>query len=689
MALIFSCTHCGRDVRTEAESGSQIECPHCRAPLNVPSAPLPAGMVIGGFRLEELIDQGGMGDVYLATQISMDRKVAIKVLQAPMTQDSESIRQFLQEVRMLARLEHPNIVTAFEAGEDGGVYFLAMQYVEGSNLARRLREKGPLSEAEAMRIAGKVAKALQYAWEQHHVLHEDIKPGNVMIDRNGEPRILDLGIARHIHDRSRSTDEITGTPEYMSPEKAAGLAYDQRSDMYSLGCMLYELLLGQPPFQGTPEEVLASQISATPVPPRMLKPKISIEAEQVILALLAKKPEQRFADWSRVTRVLHRWERPDVARALAAEASDAPSLMVPQPDAAEPESVLTGTVERRRHAVLFFNLVVTAIIITTVAIWFHMDRQRKQAAIAEQKRKEEAARVEQQRKELSKVLEQRFAAATTYAERNITNYVEAIRRFQEIETTATEGGVAEWRDKSRSEIQRLRTRQEIAERAMAEVHQPLPEGSKLDQVRTRLERAIQAINAMNPHAFVSHNVSEEGVSVDLSNNPDLSDLSPLQGLPIHELKLDNTSVVDISPLRGMPLRRLSLAGCEVVDLEPLRGAPMADLNLMGNPVESLWPLEGMPLLRLNLSKCDTVTDIHPLENMPLQELWLDQCKRLIQLAPLKTLTRLEQLTLPPESKDIGFLRELISLKRMGFSRANLQTREEFWQAYDARPRSFP
>ena len=689
MAMIFTCTHCGRDIRTTAESGSQIECLYCHAPLNVPSAPLPSGMMIGSFRLEQLIDQGGMGDVYLATQISMDRRVAVKILQAPMTQDSDSIRQFLQEVRLLARLEHPNIVTAFEAGEDQGVYFLAMQYVEGSNLARRLHAKGPLSEAEAMRIAAKVAKALQYAWEQHHVLHEDIKPGNIMIDRNGEPRILDLGIARHIHDRTRSTDEITGTPEYMSPEKAAGLAYDQRSDMYSLGCMLYELLLGQPPFQGTPEEVLASQKSAAPVPPRMRKPKISIEAEQVILALLAKAPEQRFADWSRVTRVLQRWERQDVEPKLSPDSPTAPAATVPQLEAEEPKSVLAGTLERRRHAVLFFNLVVTAIIVTAVAIWFRLDHQRKQAAMAEQKRKEEAVKVEQQRKELSKVLEQRFAAATTFSERNITNYVEAIHRFREIETTATEGGVAEWRDKARGEIQRLRTRQTTAERAMAEVHQPLPEGPRLDQVRTRLERALQAINAMNPHAFVSHDVSQDGVSVDLSNNPDLADLSPLQGLPIHQLKLDNTSVVDISPLRGMPLRRLSLAGCEVVDLEPLRGAPLVELNLMGNPIQSLWPLEGMPLLHLNLSKCHTVIDLHPLENMPLQELWLDQCKRLIQLAPLKTLSRLEQLTLPPESKDIGFLRELTSLKRMGYSRANLQTREEFWEAYDARPRSLP
>ncbi|MEI8063769.1 MAG: serine/threonine-protein kinase, partial [Verrucomicrobiota bacterium] len=226
MLITFSCTNCQQTLEVGVETvGAQVECPVCRAVLIVPRKELGPGVTISGFQIQQLLGAGGMGQVYLARQLSLDREIALKILPAQMGLRPEAVQRFLSEVKLLARLEHPNIVTAFEAGEDAGILFLAMAYVRGESLAAKLKRTGPLPEAEALPLIEKVASALGYAWGQHQLLHRDIKPDNILIDTHGEPKLVDLGIAKSLTSATSVTVSgmVMGTPNYMSPEQAQGL----------------------------------------------------------------------------------------------------------------------------------------------------------------------------------------------------------------------------------------------------------------------------------------------------------------------------------------------------------------------------------------------------------------------------------------------------------------------------------
>jgi eukaryotic-like serine/threonine-protein kinase len=300
MLIKFTCKHCGGRLETEGDdAGKSIVCPVCSGQVVVPGAIGP-GYVIGGFRIERRLAEGGMGEVYLATQLSMERPVALKILPPAVTRDPALIEQFLREVRILAKLDHPNVVTAFEAGEDAGVHYLAMQYVEGETLAQRLKRAGPLSEPEALRVALSIAQALQHAWEKHQLLHHDVKPDNIMLDRHGEAYLMDVGISAVFREKQADGGEfVEGTPEYMSPERIQGQREpDPRSDIYSLGATLYEALTGAPPFSGkTPAETMAAQVNQ-PIPLlRPHKPAITENCERLVEWMLAKQPARRHAGW--------------------------------------------------------------------------------------------------------------------------------------------------------------------------------------------------------------------------------------------------------------------------------------------------------------------------------------------------------------------------------------------------------
>ena len=196
----FDCPHCHRIFESDPGENEVVLCPHCNSTVALPEEDLPPGTIIGGFEIIRLLGHGGMGNVYLANQISMNRPVALKILLKSMTQDKESVKQFLNEVRVSGKLNHRNIITAIDAGEIDDTYFLVTTFVDGLDLERRLEEDRILPEKEALRITLKVADALKYAWENHGILHKDIKPGNIMLDSKGEVYLMDMGIAQFIGD---------------------------------------------------------------------------------------------------------------------------------------------------------------------------------------------------------------------------------------------------------------------------------------------------------------------------------------------------------------------------------------------------------------------------------------------------------------------------------------------------------
>lgn len=252
------------------------------------------------YRLERALGQGGMGVVFLARDLTLDREVAVKVVHPELAVHTSITQRFLAEARVIAKLRHPNLVAVHAAGETTGLFWYVMDYVPGESLRERLNRVGALPLAEGRRIVAELADALDAAGRQG-VVHRDVKPENILIEADGGRALLaDFGIARVLQGSGDAGTPITGqgvavgTPTYMSPEQAIGDSVDTRSDLYSLGIVAYEIFSGQPPFRGSPPQVAAQQIHATPVPLSKLLPAIPEGVSAAVMRALAKAPGARF-----------------------------------------------------------------------------------------------------------------------------------------------------------------------------------------------------------------------------------------------------------------------------------------------------------------------------------------------------------------------------------------------------------
>ncbi|MEP6895411.1 MAG: protein kinase, partial [Chloroflexota bacterium] len=256
------------------------------------------GENIGPYRIIEQLGQGGMATVYKAYHASLDRYVALKVLHPAFNEDKTFATRFQREARVVAKLEHPNIVPVYDYAEHEGRPYLVMKYIEGDTLKAHLN-KGALSADEINQIVDSVGSALAYAHKQG-VLHRDIKPSNVLVATDGQMYLADFGLARIAlsGESTMSSDSIMGTPQYISPEQAMGKKdLDARTDLYSFGVMLYEMVVGQVPFNAdTPFAVIHDHIY-TPLPlPHTVNPTVPASVERVLLKSLAKERDDRYAD---------------------------------------------------------------------------------------------------------------------------------------------------------------------------------------------------------------------------------------------------------------------------------------------------------------------------------------------------------------------------------------------------------
>jgi len=257
---------------------------------------LQPGQTLGPYRIINQVGQGGMATVYKAYQPSMDRNVAIKVLPRQLAETREFTARFQQEARIIARLEHPHILPVFDYGESEGITYFVMRYLEAGTLKNRM-EAGSLSFNQIDRLFTQLAEALEYAHSQG-IVHRDLKPANALVDERGNLFLTDFGIAKLLESASprlTQTDAIMGTPAYISPEQARAQSVDRRSDIYSLGIILYEMVTGRVPFiADTPLAVILKHIS-DPLPlPSIVKSDIPESIENVILKALAKDPADRY-----------------------------------------------------------------------------------------------------------------------------------------------------------------------------------------------------------------------------------------------------------------------------------------------------------------------------------------------------------------------------------------------------------
>jgi hypothetical protein len=285
------------------------------------------GKTLGQYQIIEEIGRGGMSIVYRAFQTSLNRYVALKVLPPQMAIDQDFVARFQREAIAAAGLRHPNIVVIHDVGGQDGLYYIVMEYLTGVTLGKLLQSGGPLPVARVIAIMRQVASALDYA-HAHQLIHRDIKPSNIMIDEHDQAKLMDFGVARAGDSAGLTrTGMIVGTPEYMSPEQAQGVDIDHRSDLYSFGVVLYEMLTGHVPFERkTPHAVLLAHISETPPALRDRVTGIAPRVEAVVQRMLAKDPAQRYPNATVMV--------DDLARAVGGTPATVPALSPAPPAAA-------------------------------------------------------------------------------------------------------------------------------------------------------------------------------------------------------------------------------------------------------------------------------------------------------------------------------------------------------------------
>src|SRR3712207_6283479 len=249
------------------------------------------------YRLDAQIGAGGMSTVYRAFDVTLERQVAVKLMHREIASDSDQLERFRREARSVAQLSHPHIVGVIDAGEEDGRPYIVFEYVEGETLKDRIRRLGRLPIGEAIAYAIEIARALGAA-HARHIVHRDVKPQNVLIDEEGSAKVTDFGIARSLDEEGLTADgRVLGTTDYVSPEQALGHAVNGQSDIYSLGVVLYEMLIGDVPFHGENQVAVAMKHVREDIPDvQMLRPETSASVAAVLDRMTCKALEKRYAD---------------------------------------------------------------------------------------------------------------------------------------------------------------------------------------------------------------------------------------------------------------------------------------------------------------------------------------------------------------------------------------------------------
>ncbi len=352
----------------------------------------------GRYKIVRKLGAGGMANVYLAEDQELGRRVAIKILDTRHAADDSFRERFRREAKNAAGLSHPNIVSIYDRGEAEGTYYIAMEYLSGRSLKELIVSRGPTPVRIAIDYTRQILAAIGYA-HRHGIVHRDIKPHNVVVDADGRLKVTDFGIARSGASQMTEVGSIIGTAQYLSPEQAKGAPVDQRSDLYSVGIVLYEMLTGKVPFTGeTPLEIAMKHLSEVPVPPSELRPELPATLDSVVLRALAKDPEDRYQtaeemddDLARIARGLSPSAETETAATnvlAGAGISGAPTIIAPRPTQVAPPAPPARTPPaayygyegppRRSRSAWPWILVALLLGAAAVAAWFAYGKIRDQ-----------------------------------------------------------------------------------------------------------------------------------------------------------------------------------------------------------------------------------------------------------------------------------------------------------------------
>src|SRR5437763_9616442 len=293
---MVTCGGCGAKVFISGDLPplSTTPCTKCGNPVMMP-------MRLRQFELRDAIASGGMGTVYRAFDLMLEREVAVKLMRKELAEDTKSLEYFYCEARACAALNHTNIIHIYTFDEIDGQLYLVMELADRGSLDQKIEQQGRLSELHVLDIGIKVASALDTALK-HNLLHRDIKPGNILFNADNEPKLVDFGLARSVEAEPESTTVTEGTPYYGAPEKIKRERETLLSDMYSLGCTLYHALTGHVPFEApTVEELVSAHVHTALTPPNLVQPDISQPTSDVLVRVLAKEPSERYLSYDEFT----------------------------------------------------------------------------------------------------------------------------------------------------------------------------------------------------------------------------------------------------------------------------------------------------------------------------------------------------------------------------------------------------
>ncbi len=564
------------------------------------------------FEVLTLLGEGSVGAVYKARQISLDRMVSLKVLRPELSQDAGFIARFRQEAIAAAKLNHPNLVQMYSAGESDGAFYLAMEFIDGDSLQRRFDRVRRLDIEQTLATGYYLAHALDHAWRRGGLIHRAIKPSNIYLSRDGEVKLGDLGVARP------SGVVFAGDsrkPWYVSPEQARGeTALDLRSDIYSLGCVLFHMLAGRPPHDAPTAEEVAQRHMTEPPPALVnLWPACPPQVALLLNKMMAKNPAARQQDYAELIADLV-----SVSEQLGLAASGSTQRVAPKtPPPVRPSTARVAVAAPRKPLVPVLWVAGVVGIATAVVLWSPW-----------QERGVPGVKRDVAKKEIPTASPAAPVVVPPVALPPPKPPVESKPApppmAASMDTTApapvTVSDVDAWLTSVAS----------------------LPPEEQVARVNDRLKEFNPGYNGREQHRIENGHVTELTLTSILikdlaplralaglrhlkcgspSARSPLADLTPLRGMNLASLTCINAQVSDLSPLRLAPLEKLALTGNPVSDLRPLKGGSLKQLYLGGTRVSDLSPLRGLTLTHLYLEDT-SVTDLSPLENMPLEQISL-------------------------------------------------------------------
>ena len=570
------------------------------------------GQQFHDYEVLTLLGEGSVGAVYKARQISLDRLVSLKVLRPELSRDAGFIARFKQEAIAAAKLNHPNLVQMYSAGESDGAFYLSMEFIDGDSLQRRFDRVKRLDIEQSLATCYYLAHALDHAWRRGGLIHRAIKPSNIYLSRHGEVKLGDLGVARP---PGMTFAGDTGKPYYISPEQARGEpALDLRSDIYSLGCVLFHMLAGRPPHDcPTPEEVAQRHISEPPPAIVNLWPACPAQVALLLNKMLAKDPAARQQDYAELIADLVR-----VSEQLGLAAAGSTQRVAPKtPPPVRPATARVAVPVPRKPLAPILLVAGVVMVAAAVMVWSPW----KERGAPNVKR------------------EATNAGSTTVPPVAPAVAPPAVQPLPK--PTAESGAAQPTQTASAGTTASLPGIAPAVDAWLASVASLAPE-EQIARVIDRLKELNPGYDGEEQHRIEDGRVTELTISSivvkdiaplralaglrhlncgSATARSQLADLTPLRGMNLASFSCLNARVSDLSPLRLAPLEKLVLVGNPVSDLMPLKGGPLTQLYLGGTQVADLSPLRGMKLTHLYLE--DTpVTDLSPLKNMPLEQISL-------------------------------------------------------------------